>query len=578
MHDTSQLHHLRDIIIVLSAAVFIVIAFWKMNISPVLGYFVAGAAIGVHGLGFITSTTVMDSFAEFGVVFLLFIIGLELTFERLMAMRMHVFGFGSLQVIVTIAAIWGIAATVGAKFGIDSKKAVVIGGGLALSSTAMVLQVLHEKGYQATQVGRLSIAILLLQDFAVVPLIVLVSLLAGNSQHSLISSLAGSLVQAAIALVLIFITGRLLLRPLFSVISAMRSNEIFIATTLLIILGAAFITEAFHLSMALGAFVAGLLVAETEHRHSVEQAVLPFKDLFLGLFFMTVGMSINIKLLLDNILLIALLSVVLIALKASIIYVLCRFFRFKSAPAIQAGLLLAQGGEFAFILFRLAQDLHVLEGETAQILMILTTITMAFTPLLSGLGDWIVNLLSSEKVILDDEAVVTDTQDLHNHVIVAGFGRVGHMVTKMLSAEHLNYVIVDIQSKIVKEGKNDGFPIYLGDVTRPEILKSIGIERAQAIVISIKNEVTIRKIVSLVAANFPHVNIIIRLPDLSNVEMYNTLGVSKVIPETCEVGLQLGAAALSLSGISESGVASLKGRLRKSNYSILQDPGNDKDE
>ncbi|CAN2110012.1 Glutathione-regulated potassium-efflux system protein [Wolbachia pipientis] len=572
MHSGSQ--HLFDIIILLSAAVFIVIAFWKMNISPVLGYFVAGAVIGSHGFNLIHSAEAMDNLAEFGVVFLLFIIGLELTFERLIAMRIHVFGFGSLQVIVTMVAIWCIALA----FGVNTNIATVIGGGLALSSTAIVLQVLQEKGSQASQVGRLSIAVLLMQDFAVVPLIVLVPLLTGNSEHSLISSLAGSLVQAAIALVLIFITGRLLLRPLFSVIAKMESNEIFISTTLLIVLGAAFITEQFHLSLALGAFVAGLLVAETEYRHSVEHAVLPFKDLFLGLFFMTVGMSINTELLLNKLPLITLLSIILIVLKTSIIYILCRFFGFKSAPAIQAGLLLSQGGEFAFILFRLADELNVLPSEIAQVLMMVTTVTMAFTPLLSGLGDWIANSFSTEKTILDDEAVETDTQDLYNHVIVAGFGRVGYMVTKMLTAEHLSYVVVDIQSKIVKEGKSDSFPIYLGDVTRCEILKSVGIERAQALVISIKNEVTIKKVVSLVAANFPHVNIVIRLPDLGNVEVYRDLGASKIIPETSEIGLQLGGAALSLSGISESGVTSLKSRFRKGNYSMLKDLGSDKDE
>lgn len=572
MHSSSQ--HLFDIIILLSAAVFIVIAFWKMNISPVLGYFVAGALIGSHGFNLISSAEVMDNFAEFGVVFLLFIIGLELTFERLIAMRMHVFGFGSLQVIVTMIAIWCIALA----FGVNTNMAAVIGGGLALSSTAIVLQVLQERGSQASQVGRLSIAVLLMQDFAVVPLIVLVPLLTGNSEHSLISSLTGSLIQAAIALVLIFVTGRLLLRPLFSVIAKMESNEVFISTTLLIVLGSAFITEQFHLSMALGAFVAGLLVAETEHRHSVEHAVLPFKDLFLGLFFMTVGMSIDIDLLLNKLPLVTLLSIILIVLKTSIIYTLCRFFGFRSAPAIQAGLLLAQGGEFAFILFRLADELDVLPSEIAQVLMMVTTVTMAFTPLLSGLGEWIVNSFSTEKVILDDEAVETDTQDLYNHVIVAGFGRVGYMVTKMLTAEHLSYVVVDIQSKIVKEGKSDSFPIYLGDATKCEILKSVGIERAQALVISIKNEVTIRKIVSLVATNFPHVNIIIRLPDLSNIEVYKGLGASKIIPETSEIGLQLGGAALSLSGISESGVTSLKSRFRKGNYSMLKDLGSDKDE
>ncbi|GHM58458.1 MAG: potassium transporter [Candidatus Mesenet longicola] len=565
MHNNTE--YLFDIIILLFAAVFIVVAFWKMRISPVLGYFVAGALISSHGFNLIHAPEVIDNFAEFGVVFLLFVIGLELTFERLIAMRVHVFGFGSLQVIVTTLSIWGLAYA----FGVDSNTAVVIGGGLALSSTAIVLQVLQDRGHQATQVGRLSIAVLLLQDFAVVPLIVLLPLLAGHSDQGLIKPLIYAFTKAAIALILIFIVGRLLLRPLFTMIAAMKNSEIFIATTLLIVLGAAFITEKFNLSMALGAFVAGLLVAETEYRYEVEQTILPFKDLFLGLFFMTVGMSIDIKLLLNQLPLIMLLAISLIALKASIIYVLCRFFRFQAASAIHAGLLLSQGGEFAFILFGLANQFNVLPSNIAQILMMLTTVTMAFTPLLASLGDWIANIASDEKVILNTKELIMDTQDLNNHVIVAGFGRAGRMVTKMLATEHLSYVIVDVQPQIVREGKNEGFPIYLGDITKLEMLQSIGIARAQTLIISIRNEVTIKKIVSLVAQKFQDLNIVIRLYDLSNSTTYKDFGVSKIIPETFEVGLQLGAAALNLSGVSENTIASLKRKFRKGNYAILQD-------
>lgn len=565
MHSNTE--YLFDIIILLFAAVFIVVAFWKMRISPVLGYFVAGALISSHGFNLIHAPEVIDNFAEFGVVFLLFVIGLELTFERLVAMRVHVFGFGSLQVIITTLSIWGLAYI----FGVDSNTAVVIGGGLALSSTAIVLQVLQDRGHQATQVGRLSIAVLLLQDFAVVPLIVLLPLIAGHSDQGLIKPLIYAFAKAAVALVLIFIAGRLLLRPLFTMIAAMKNSEIFIATTLLIVLGAAFITEKFNLSMALGAFVAGLLVAETEYRYEVEQTILPFKDLFLGLFFMTVGMSIDIKLLLSQLPLIMLLSISLIALKASIIYMLCRFFRFQVASAIHAGLLLSQGGEFAFILFGLASQFNVISNNIAQILMMFTTVTMAFTPLLASLGNWIAGILSDEKTILDSKELIMDTQDLDNHVIVAGFGRTGRMVTKMLATEHLSYVIVDIQPQIVREGKNEGFPIYLGDVTKLEMLQSIGIDRAQTLIISIRNEVTIKKIVSLIAQKFQDLNIIIRLYDLSNSAAYKNLGVSKIVPETFEVGLQLGAAALNLSGVGENTIASLKHRFRKGNYAILQD-------
>ena len=568
MHDSK---YLLDIITLLSAAIVIVVLFWKLNISPVLGYFVAGTLIGSHGLNLVESSVIIQNLGEFGVVFLLFLIGIELTFERLIAMRLHVFGFGTLQVIVTALAIWYIAN----KFGVDSKGSIIIGGALALSSTAIVLQVLQEKGYQSTQVGRLSIAVLLLQDFAVVPLIVLLPLLTGESHHSIPVSLLYSFIKAAIALTLIFITGRLLLRPLFNTIAAMKSNEIFIATTLLIVLGAAFITENFNLSMALGAFVSGLLVAETEYRHDVEQVVLPFKRLLLGLFFMTVGMSIDIKFVLNKLPIITLASISLIALKSFIIFILCRFFRFQLAAALQAGLLLSQGGEFAFILFGLAAEKNVLSSDLAQTLMMITTVTMAFTPLLATLGDWISKLITKKKISLNSQELTLDTKDLDQHVIVVGFGRVGRMVAKVLVAEHVNYIASDIQPKIVKDGIDEGFPVYLGDLTKLNTLQSMAISRARMIIIAINNEVTIKKIVSLVAKNFPHIIIIVRLPDLSNVEIYKELGAHYLIPETYEVGLQLGAVALSNNGFSNHAISLLKDRFRMVNYDAVTNKENE---
>ena len=563
MHDSK---YLLDIITLLSAAIVIVVLFWKLNISPVLGYFVAGTIIGSHGLNLVESSVIIQNLGEFGVVFLLFLIGIELTFERLIAMRLHVFGFGTLQVIVTTLAIWYISS----KFGIDSKGSIIIGGALALSSTAIVLQVLQEKGYQSTQVGRLSIAVLLLQDFAVVPLIVLLPLLTGESHHSIPISLLYSFIKAAVALTLIFITGRLLLRPLFNTIAAIKSNEIFIATTLLIVLGAAFITENFNLSMALGAFVSGLLVAETEYRHDVEQVVLPFKKLLLGLFFMTVGMSIDIKFVLHKLPIITLASFSLIALKSFIIFMLCRFFRFHLAASIQAGLLLSQGGEFAFILFGLAAEKNVLSNDLAQTLMMITTVTMAFTPLLAVLGDWISKLITKKKISLNPQELTLDTKDLDQHVIVVGFGRVGRMVAKVLVAEHVNYIASDIQPKIVKDGRDEGFPVYLGDLTKLNTLQSMAISRARMIIIAINNEVTIKKIISLVAKNFPHIIIIVRLPDLNNVEIYKELGAHYLIPETYEVGLQLGAVALSNNGFSNHAISLLKDRFRMVNYDAVK--------
>ncbi|MGN7678388.1 MAG: cation:proton antiporter domain-containing protein [Anaplasma sp.] len=565
MHHTS---YLLDAIVLLSAAVVVVVVFWKLRISPVLGYFVAGAAIGSHGLQLVELSSVISSLGEFGVVFLLFLIGIELTFERLAAMRLHVFGFGTLQVIVTALLIWCIARAAG----VSSESAVVIGGALALSSTAIVLQVLQEKGQQATQVGRLSVAILLLQDFAVVPLIVLLPLLAGES-NSLVMSLLHALLKAAAALTMIFVSGRLLLRPLFGTIATMKSNEAFIATTLLIVLGAAFVTENFNLSMALGAFVSGLLVAETEYRYDVEQVILPFKKLLIGLFFMTVGMSVDTTLLINKLPIIFLLSVSLMSLKALIVCVLCRFFLFQLAAGIQAGLLLSQGGEFAFILFGLAAEKGVLQDELAQVLMMTTTVTMAFTPLLATLGNWISGLLTKNKIAFSSQELVLDTRDLDQHVIVVGFGRVGRVVGKVLTAEHVNYVASDIQPMVVTEGRKEGFPVYLGDITKRETLVAMGIARAKAIVLVINNSVTTQKIISLVAHDFRDVIIVVRVPDLTNAETYRKLGAHYVIPETYETGLHIGGVALSISGFSSDAIASLQEAMRAEHYGHLHSEG-----
>lgn len=565
MHHAS---YLLDVIVLLAAAVVVVVVFWKLRISPVLGYFVAGAGIGPHGFQLVESSAIISSLAEFGVVFLLFLIGIELTFERLSAMRMHVFGFGSLQVIVTATLIWCIARGLG----VDSESSVVIGGALALSSTAIVLQVLQEKGQQSSQVGRLSIAILLLQDFAVVPLIVLLPLLAGES-NSLVGSLLHALLKAGVALALIFVTGRLLLRPLFGTIAAMKSNEVFIATTLLIVLGAAFVTENFNLSMALGAFVSGLLVAETEYRYDVEQVVLPFKKLLLGLFFMTVGMSIDTELLLSKLPVVAALSLSLMLLKSLIVCVLCKFFRFPLTAGIQAGLLLSQGGEFSFILFGLAAEKSVLSHDLAQVLMMATTVTMAFTPLLATLGNWLTGLVVKNKVASSNKTLLLDTSDLDQHVIVVGFGRVGKLVAKVLTAEHINYIASDIQPCVVSDGRKEGYPVYLGDLTKLEVLTAMGASRAKAVAIAINNEVTARKVISLVAKNFPNTIIVVRIPDLSNADMYKKLGAHYIVPETYETGLQLGGVALSISGYSNNAILSLQNIFRMEDYQRMDHSG-----
>ena len=553
------LSYLPDILILLATAVIVVTIFKSLKLSPVLGYLVAGALIGPHGLNIIRSGE-MGSIAEFGVVFLLFAIGLELTFERLIAMRRHVFGFGTAQVLLTGALI---AVTV-YYAGKDINTAIIVGGGLALSSTAIVLQVLAESGQQSSQVGRLSLANLLLQDFAVVPLLVLVPLLA-QEDASLGMALSNAFLKAIAAMVGIFIVGRLVLRPLFHVIGGLKSTELFVATILFIVLGAAWVTEHFGLSLALGAFIAGLLVAETEYQHQVEDDIIPFKGIFMGLFFMTVGMSIDLRLVVEKLNEIAILTALLISGKALVIILLCRLFRFPLGSAIHAGLLLSQGGEFAFILFSLAADQGVINPELSQVLLLLVSVSMALTPLLSLIGKKIGMGLDRRKV-LTENIVSREVVDLEKHIIIAGFGQVGKMVAQMLTAERVSYIAIDLENDRVGEGRKEGIPVYKGDVGRLETLKALGIERATAIILTVPNEVTLKKSLKLIKEHFPSLTVIIRAQNMKYSNALKAAGASVVVPENYELGLQLGGAVLKVIGVSEYEISRLKNRFRAGEY------------
>jgi CPA2 family monovalent cation:H+ antiporter-2 len=567
MHDLS---FLPSVLLILIAAVIVVAVFRRFHLSPVLGYFVAGAAIGEYGLKYVNAEDI-EVFGEFGVVFLLFAIGLELTFERLKSMRLHVFGFGGLQVIITATIIILLSHYA---YGLKLSSAIVIGGGFALSSTAIVLQVIAENRKQSTQVGRLSLAVLLMQDFAVVPLLVLVPLLAADGDSFSIFELMGTAVlKALVTLLIIFVLGRLFLRPVFRAINPAnqsKNNELFIATTLVIVLASAWATEHMGLSLALGAFVAGLLVAETEYHLQAEESINPFKGLLLGVFFMTVGMSLNMQLIIQELDIILLLSLGLILIKALIIIGLCRLFKFKWGTAIHAGLLLSQGSEFAFILFGLAVQQNIISQGAGQTLMLVVTISMALTPLLSMLGDFIDDKLD-KKEKMDYDEINQDIADLNNHVIIAGFGRVGKMVAKLLEAEKVNYIALDASPNHVAHERREGFPLYLGDASNIEILESIGLNRAKSVIITIDNVVTLKKCTRVIRNYMPKIPIVVRSKDLNNAEELYKLGATIIVPETYETGLQMGGAVLKSVGISEYEVSRIKNRFRLGNYVIAHE-------
>ncbi len=561
MHSFDNLHVL---LILLAAVVVIVALFRRLKLSPVLGYLVTGALLGPSGFSIIQDVRGTSAIAEFGVVFLLFVIGLELSFSRLKAMRFQVFGFGSAQVLVT----GGIIGAEILLLGYHPALAVIIGGGLALSSTALALQVIDESGEKSSQVGRLSLAVLLLQDLAVVPLLVLIPLL-GDHAHAIGAAMAEAVGKALFVLIGILFVGRIVLRPLFRQVAALRTPEVFTALTLLIVLGTAWLTNQAGLSLALGAFVAGLLVAETEFRHQVEADILPYKSLFLGLFFMAVGMGLDLQFVMDELPLILILSLSLMVLKAGIIILLCRRFHFSPGAAVHAGLLLSQGGEFGFVLFRLASGAGLLDDVAAQLLMVVVTVTMALTPLAAMLGESLAKRLDRHAPTTEESS--DELHDMNDHVIIFGYGRVGQTLGKLLTAEGISYVAIETNPNIIAIGKERGQPVYFGDGTRTEIIRNLGVERAHCAVVTVNDYDQAEKLVKAVRVVSPSIPIIARTHDLKQLLRLENVGANVAVSEMFEASIQLGAALLRVMGVADTEIGRITQVFRDRDYALARE-------
>ncbi len=544
--------YLYDIFILLLASFAVVIVFKQLKLSPALGYLVAGAAIGPFGFGILTSTETTKSIAELGIVFLLFAIGLELTFEKLVAIKTYVLGFGSLQIITTATAI----ATICHKFfAINLENSIIIGGALALSSTAIVMQVIAENGEENTRVGRLSFAILLMQDLVVIPILVLLPLLA-NKKLAIMPALGEVTVNAIMAMTLIFISGRLFLRPIYRIIADLKSDVLFLSFTLIVIFGASLISNRMGLSFALGAFIAGLMVAETEYRYRVEEEIISLKHLLMGLFFMSIGMSFDFDLLLKSLPYILLLSLILITVKASIIIGLCKLFKFPLAPSIHAGLLLAQGGEFAFVVFVMAVQKKLIEQDVCQFLITIVTLTMALTPIIANIGRKIKTTLYT-KDVLKDNKIKREIDEISNHIIIVGFTKVGRIISYILKKSTKNYIIIDNNHHLVRIEKTNGYNISYGDAMNLDILKYIGIERSEAIIIAMEDEITCMKITRFISQNFPEVNVVTKSENIKNADRFKKIGANLVISKNVETALQLSKVALRSIGINHNEIESI---------------------
>jgi CPA2 family monovalent cation:H+ antiporter-2 len=550
--------NLREVMVFLFAAGIIVPLARRLRISPVFGFLVVGLVIGPHGVArfaevlpwlhyvSITDLEGVRPLAELGVVFLLFMIGLGLSLDRLWAMRRRVFGLGGAQILFTGTVI----AVIASFFDNTLAAAVVLGAGFALSSTAIVMQLLSENRRLGTATGRTSFAILLCQDLAVLPILFLVGAFATQSEAPVLVAFAWAIGQALIAVTAILAIGRLVIRPVFRFVGSTASREMFLAFVLLVIVGTALATEQVGLSMALGAFLAGLLFAETEYRHEIEVDIEPFKGLLLGLFFVSVGMSIDIAQVAVKPLWLFASVFGLYLVKSPIVYVLARWFGEPHPVALEAGLLLGQGGEFAFLVVGMAYGLGLMPYDTAQFMLIVTGLTMIATPPVAHLA---------RKLALAAEARGAErgqrdsdiSTGLSGHIIVVGYGRVGQMLGSVLDAQGLPHVGLDIDAELVARFRAAGAGIFYGDASREEMLRRFGADRAAALVVTMDSPQTAEQVVAAARRHWPELVIYARARDRAHAARLIGEGASHAIPETIEASLQLGEMVLMGVGVPD---------------------------
>lgn len=555
--------YLHDILIFLSAAIVVVSIIRRLLKSPVLGYLLAGVLVGPYGFHLIDGVEYAKHIAEFGVVFLLFNIGLEVPWERLVTLKRYVFGLGVAQVCITTLAIGLICYWV---LNLDLDASIIIGATLSLSSTAVVVQVLAEKGDLAARYGRVSFSVLLLQDLAVVLFLVLINLLnqtEGEFTTSIIlSTLAWSILKGVGVLVVIGIVGRGFIRPVYRLVAGNKNPELFVAMTLLIILVTGYATGFAGLSMELGAFMAGLLLAETEYRHQVEADIYPFRGLLLGLFFMSVGMEVDLGLLRDQYgLILGILSIFLVG-KACVLVLLCKVFRLWWSTSLRVALLLAGGGEFAFVLLAPAMKGDIVSVEIAHILSLTVAISMSLTPFFSYLGRTLSKRIDPPGARNNVHFAQEDTRDLKSHVVIVGFGRIGQIVAKLLADQMIPYVAIDMNMGRVSEGRRQGLPVYFGDARRSEIFKAVGIDKARAIVLTIDQPGTISRTVITLKRNCPNIPIFVRARDVDHAHKLEKAGAIVIVPEILEPSLQIASAVMVLCGISKEQITKSVSSLR----------------
>lgn len=552
--------------IYLSAAVIAVPLSRALGLGSIIGYLVAGIAIGPWGLGFVTNVQDILHFAEFGVVLMLFLVGLELEPKRLWSLRRPIFGWGSAQVLGCVAAIFGMALV----FGVSWPIALVASLGLALSSTAIALQVMDERNLLPTSSGQAGFSILLFQDVAAIPILALLPLLANSSESNqplALVDIAYEAIKIIAIIASIVVGGRLALRPLLRWIARSKTPEIFTAASLLLVVGIAALMQLVGLSMALGAFLAGVLLAESEYRRELETNIEPFKGLLLGLFFIAVGMGVDLDVLRGAPLQMAAIVLGFLAVKALVIYTLARYLNlpFQERPVFT--LLLAQGGEFAFVVFQAAAGAQVLPAQTASLLIGAVAVSMLISPLILVAIDKILLPRYAQYSVIPMEEI---SEPQEAPILIAGFGRYGQIVARVLLAQGQPCTVLDHDAEMIEAARKFGYRVFYGDATRLDLLRTAGAAKAKVLVVAVDDVTQSLEIVDLAREHFPAVSIVARARDVTHWNQLRDRGVMLVQRELFESSLLSARSVLELMGHSATTAEQIAQRFRQHNLELFE--------
>jgi CPA2 family monovalent cation:H+ antiporter-2 len=556
------------ILILLVCSVLCVALFRAFRLPAMLAYFLVGLALGPYTFGLLPDTDANREFAEFGIVFLMFSIGLEFSLPQLYAMRKKVLGLGGAQVLVSMAVSMALSKLAG----LDWPAAFVIGSALTMSSTAIVSKILAERVDLNSRHGRLSIGVLLFQDIAVVPVLVLIPAL-GLANNNLMDVLGLAMLKAAAMLLFLFTIGKWLINPWFNLVASQRSRELFVMNVLMVTLLLAYATKLAGLSYALGAFIAGMLISETKYRYQVESDISPFRDILLGLFFISVGMLLNLQQIFDNIGLVLLILAGFMLLKASIVALVVRLVKYETGVAIRTGLILAQAGEFSFVILALGVEQQLISGQALQLILAASLLSMVIAPFLIQYNGRIARRLV-RSYSRNSGQVVQDIDDigkhLHNHVIICGYGRSGQYLGRFLKEENIPFVALDIDPTRVLEAAAAGENVMFGDAARRVVLEAAGGARAKALIISYADNRAAMKILHIVQESYPQLPVIVRTVDDSNMEALRAAGAAEVVPEILEGSLMLASHALMLLGVPLNRVVKRIRLFREERYKLFR--------